>query len=114
MAGMKGTSKQAFREHVAEGGARTQREIILECIRDSAVPVNRRQIGELTGIPINAVTGRVNELMDKNADGWAPVKIAHEGRDPVTGRPCEFLTAATVIYRQGPNGQMQFVTGSGV
>jgi hypothetical protein len=108
---VKPTSKQAFREHVEERKARTQREIILECIRDSSVPINRNQICKLTGIRINAVTGRVNELLQKNADGWAPVRVAYEGRDPKSNRPCEYLEATTVVYRTKPDGQVQFVTG---
>lgn len=111
MRGVNPTSRQAFREHVEEGRARTQREIILECLRSSSVPINRRQISKITGIPINAVTGRVNELMEKNSDGWAPVRKAYDGRDPVTKRPCEFLEPSSVVYRVDPDGQMRFSLG---
>lgn len=110
---VKATSRSSYYQHVITGKAETQRERILACLLDSAVPLNRRQISELTGIPINAVTGRVNALMEKDRDGYAFVVKAYDGRDPVTRRPCEYLEAATVVYRTGPDGQMQFVMGAG-
>jgi hypothetical protein len=82
------TSRRAHRDQVVSGRAQTQRERILDCIRASAVPLTRRQISELTRIPINAVCGRVNVLV---ASGLA--RVAYEDEDQVTGTRAQFLEA---------------------
>ena len=102
---VKNTSRRAHHEHVLDGKATTELARILACIRDSAVELNRRQISELTGIPINAVTGRVNSVLeDKDLrDGLmkadretgkrkpALIRVAYELVDPVTHRSVEYL-----------------------
>ena len=97
------TSTHAHREQIVSGRAQSQRERILECLKDSAVPLTRRQVSELTRIPINAVTGRVNPIVECKVrrDGLtteigpyrkryrALVRVAYEDIDIRT--PAEFL-----------------------
>ena len=84
------TSSDAFREQIASGRAQTQRVRILECFRKSAVPLTRRQAAQLTGIPINAVTGRVATLMESGM-----LRKAYEDKDQGTGTRAEFLEPVT-------------------
>jgi hypothetical protein len=86
--GVTTTSRHAHRKQIISGRAASQRERILECLRNSAVPLTRRQIAELTRIPINAVCGRVNVLV---ASGLA--RVAYEDEDQVTGTRAQFLEA---------------------
>lgn len=110
--GVRGTSRSAYQEHVVAGKAETQRERILECLRDSATPLNRRQIHKITGIPINAVTGRVNALMEEKDGAPALVHKVYDGRDPVTGAPCEFLEAVHRTFKlDEETGQWAFELG---
>ena len=89
------TSRHAHREQIISGRATTQREQILECLRNSAVPLTRRQISELTRLPINVVTARANVLI---ASGLA--RVAHEDEDQVTGSRAQFLEAVTPQPKQ--------------
>ena len=82
------TSRHAYAEQVVSGRATTQRERILECLKASAVPLTRRQLSELTRIPLNAVCGRVNVLV---TDGLA--RVAFEDEDQVTHTRAQFLEA---------------------
>jgi hypothetical protein len=109
---VRGTSRSAYQEHVVSGKAVTQRERILECLRDAATPLNRRQIHKLTGIPINAVAGRVNALMEEKAGNHALVRKVYDGRDPVTGAPCEYLEAVHRTFKlDEETGQWTFELG---
>ena len=80
------TSTHAHREQIVSGRAQSQRERILECLKNSAVPLTRRQISELTRIPINAVCGRVNTLVASEL-----VRVAYEDEDQGTGTSAQFL-----------------------
>ena len=80
------TSLHAHRDQIVSGRAQSQRERILDCLKNSAVPLTRRQISELTRIPINAVCGRVNTLVASNL-----VRIAYEDEDSGTGSRAQFL-----------------------
>jgi len=80
------TSTHAHREQIVSGRAQSQRERILECLKNSAVPLTRRQISELTRIPINAVCGRVDTLLVSEL-----VCIAYEDEDQGTGTSAQFL-----------------------
>jgi predicted ArsR family transcriptional regulator len=80
------TSLHAHQEQIVSGRAQSQRERILECLKASAVPLTRRQISELTRIPINAVCGRVNTLLASDL-----VRIAYEDEDQGTGTSAQFL-----------------------
>lgn len=57
------TSKAAFYQHSVSGALLSQRQLILLFLEREG-PHTRKQISDLTGIPINAVTGRVKELID--------------------------------------------------
>ena len=88
------TSLEAHTEQIISGRARTQRERILECLRQSRGPLTRRMISELTRIPINAVTGRVNAMLP--ADGKIGlVRVAYEEVDPGTARVSEWIELVT-------------------
>lgn len=86
---VKPTSIMAYRELIESGKAKTQRDKIFACLlhyTDHGFALCRDQIEEFTGIRINAVCGRVNELLE---DGL--VKVAYERESPKTGREVEFL-----------------------
>ncbi len=75
----KPSSIRAYLEHVKSGKCTTQRERVMYCILDHA-PVSRDQISKLTGIPINAVCGRVHSLLHPDPDDktiLGPVKIEY-------------------------------------
>ena len=87
MTGPTYSSLVGYREHVLSGKATSQRNRILACLFESAVPLCRRQIMKLTGIEINAVTGRVNTLIKSEL-----VRVAYEARYPaIDGKLVEFL-----------------------
>ena len=85
------TSSEAFREHTETGTAARQRQAVLDCIRDSAVPLNNRQISQISRIPINAVSGRVFELLQAGLVR----KVQGHHRDPVTHKTVRFIEAVT-------------------
>ena len=87
---VKSTSRSSYYQHVIEGKAKTQREQILECLKDSK-PLTRLQISDITGIRLTSVCGRVNALIENGQ-----VSVDHEGIDPATNRPAEYLTAELV------------------
>src|SRR3970040_1696574 len=80
------TSLVGYREHVLSGKATAQRNQILSCLFESAVPLCRRQIAKLTNIEINAVCGRVNTLIKSEL-----VRVTYEAVDPMTNRLAEFI-----------------------
>jgi hypothetical protein len=84
------TSTAAHQEQIISGRAETQRARILECLRASAVPLTRRQISELTRMPINAVCGRAATLIASNL-----VRVAFEDQDMGTQTRAQFLEAVT-------------------
>ena len=61
---MRETSLAANHQHWLSGAAASQREYILSFLKKNG-PRTRQQISESTGIPINSVCGRVNELVKK-------------------------------------------------
>jgi predicted ArsR family transcriptional regulator len=86
MTNVSSTSLHAHQEQIVSGRAQSQRERILECLKNSAVPLTRRQISEVTRIPINAVCGRVNTLVASEL-----VRVAYEDEDQGTGTSAQFL-----------------------
>jgi len=97
--GVRLTSLHAHTEQVISGRARTQREKILECLRQHNGSLTRRMISELTRIPINAVTGRVNAMLP--ADGKIGlVRVAYEEVDPGTARVSEWIDLVTPEPKQ--------------
>lgn len=57
------TSLAAHHEHATSGALLTQQGFILQFLRDNG-PHTRQQISDATGIQINAVSGRVNKLIE--------------------------------------------------
>ena len=80
------TSLVGYREHMLSGKMTSQRNRILACLFESAVPLCRRQIAKLTNIEINAVCGRVNTLIKSEL-----VRVVYEAPDPITGKLAQFL-----------------------
>jgi predicted transcriptional regulator len=60
------TSSIAYKEIYQEGIADTQKERILNLLTESNTPLSRREICKYTGYDINAVSGRVNELLKES------------------------------------------------
>jgi len=89
------TSLTSYREAVLRGATSSQRAKILACLFDSAVPLSRQQIVQLTGIPLNAVCGRVNDLLGRSKvpekQQRALIKVAYEEKHPVSGGTREYL-----------------------
>jgi chromosome segregation and condensation protein ScpB len=90
------TSLTGYRESVISGSASSQRNRILACLFDSAVPLSRQQIAKLTGIPLNAVCGRVNELLGlvksiPEDQQEKLIKVAYERKHPATTASREYL-----------------------
>lgn len=56
------TSRKTYKEIAAEGLVGRQALEILEAIIDMGQAMSLREIERTTGIPINAVSGRVNDL----------------------------------------------------
>lgn len=85
---VKPTSIWAYREHLNSGKARTQRDKIYLAMMFMNHPVNRNEICEMTGFRINAVCGRVNELLKMQV-----VEVAHKKVDPngPATTPVEYL-----------------------
>lgn len=59
---MRDTSLAAHHQHSVSGAMLSQRQFILKFLQDNGSRT-RQQISDVTGIPINAVCGRVNELL---------------------------------------------------
>lgn len=81
------TSKIAYKELIESGKDKTQRAKILQCLIEKG-QMSRRNISMHTGIEINAVCGRVNELL--------AAKVIDEGeieRDYFTGKLVKPLKA---------------------
>ncbi len=80
------TSLTSYRQHVMSGRSSSQQAQILACLIEQEVPLSRRQIKVLTGLEINAVTGRVNTLLKSGL-----IQVAFEAEDPETERVVEYL-----------------------
>ncbi len=87
-------SRSSYRSHVIEGRARTQRLAIIYFMESHQLPRNRREISIMTGITINAVTGRVNALIE-NGD----LIEEHYCVDPVTNRRVGYVELPTRVWR---------------
>ena len=63
---MRDTSNLAFKEINESGKAYTQREQIYDFLARSGCHMTRQEISAAIKIPINAVCGRINELLKAN------------------------------------------------
>ena len=60
---VRATSVQAYRQIEKEGKVATQSQFILDIMKDHPEGLIRQEISERGMLPINAVCGRVNELI---------------------------------------------------
>lgn len=90
------TSRRAYRQQVLDGKATTQRSRILALFDTYPMALNRRQMCQFTGIPINAVTGRVKAMLDSGL-----MYVAYYDIDPVTDKRVEYLRPAPREPEQG-------------
>lgn len=65
---MQDTSRLAYRQIQKEGITTNQKQVILNCVKnhDRGLGMSLREIQSITGIEINAVSGRVNDLKKAN------------------------------------------------
>lgn len=92
------TSYRSYRELLDTGKVRGQQFKILNAMREGRA-YTRRELTALTGLEINAVCGRVNELLQSGA-----LVKAHEVKDPVTHQ-----TVETVALNVGERQQRLFL-----
>lgn len=97
------TSVVAYREHVLDGKATSQRQRILNCLLAYDRPINRSDLADLfqnnrdlidttwdhgPEIPLASICGRLNVLI---ASGL--VRVVDERTDPRTGHRVEYVEA---------------------
>ena len=63
---MRTTSIMAYNELKGSGKQPKQKDIILNVLRDSIKPLSLQEICNKTGMAINSVSGRVNDLKKEN------------------------------------------------
>ena len=80
------TQLVGYTETVLSGKATSQRNRILICLFESAVPLTRLQISKITLIRLSSVCGRVNVLLKSDL-----IHIAYEAKDPNTAKLAEYL-----------------------
>jgi predicted transcriptional regulator len=56
------TSINAYTDIKNDGTTATQKNIILDTLDTIAKPLSAREVSQITGIEINAISGRINEL----------------------------------------------------
>jgi len=86
------TSQSAIDGLNATGRASLLRNIIHKCVVMSSVPLTRKAIADKTGLPINTVAGRCNELLKIGMLAELPAI-----RDPETGRHAHPVTASVRV-----------------
>ena len=65
VSGVRDTSRDAYAKHGATGKLSRQQEIIVAVMRGSKRDYTRQELAKKTGLGINAVCGRVNELLQE-------------------------------------------------
>ena len=56
------TSKQAYNEIVNNGTTTTQQQMIIGALSAVGSPLSGRELMQCTGLEINAISGRINDL----------------------------------------------------
>ena len=56
------TSIEAFNDINSDGRSATQKNMILDTLDEIGKPLSAREVSNITGIEINAVSGRINDL----------------------------------------------------
>ena len=92
---VKETSVWAYREHLLSGAARIQRDRVYLAMLRHHSPLTRNTIEMVTGIRINAVCGRVKELLDMEV-----IEVSHKAVDPngYGKTPVEYLKCSIAGY----------------
>lgn len=89
------TSAQALDEHQAEGKADRQRIAVARFLRTIyPAGVTRNAISRALRMPIQSVTGRVNELLATGAIVEPGARI----KDPITRRTCKLVASAPDLF----------------
>ncbi len=93
----KAISTKPYADIARAGKPVVQRQRILEEFERQNIPLNRRMIGELTGLPINIVCWRIKGMIDSGL-----LEVVAELRDPVTDQDTELLfpTSGRPIQRR--------------
>ena len=90
----KAISTKPYADIGRAGKPPAQRRRILDEFRLQQVPLNRRMIGELTGLPINVVCWRVKGMLDSGL-----LEIVGELKDPITDQDTEVLYPTGAEFR---------------
>ncbi len=88
--GVRGTSVEAHRKLKASGKLTAQQEAVMAWLRSRIGDATRQEISRGSGIAINAVCGRVKELMDAGEiveTGRRRCRVTGETANPVTVVP---------------------------
>ena len=56
------TSIEAYNDINSDGTSATQKNMILDTLDEIGKPLSAREVSQITGIEINAVSGRINDL----------------------------------------------------
>jgi len=63
---MKDTSLEAYRKIAEDGTAETQRERVFSVLFNQGTDLTRAELARASGVRINAVCGRVNEMLRRS------------------------------------------------
>lgn len=91
---VKTSSRRSYYEGVIRGKFSTQREAIIELLKETGEPMSRRMISKVLNIEPGAVAGRVAALIESDI-----VIHAHHADDPHTGIRVEFVE---LVWPQEP------------
>ncbi len=86
---VKPTSRKAHRINIEGQLYRPCEEKIVRALRAAAAPLTRTELELITGLRINQITGRVNDLLVANV-----VKVEGTKKNPSTGREVEAVMLA--------------------
>ena len=81
---MRNTSIIAYKDLQATKKYLTQKEIILNALRENKTPMSLQEICDRTNFQINAVSGRVNDLKKANQVVEAPTRKCTITRKTIT------------------------------
>ena len=81
---MRNTSIIAYKDLKATKKYLTQKEIILNALRENKTPMSLQEICDRTNFQINAVSGRVNDLKKANQVVEAPTRKCTITRKTIT------------------------------
>jgi hypothetical protein len=86
---MRYASLVGYEKSVLEGIKGEVKREIMRCLFEADMPMTRRMIEVRTGIRISTVTPAIKCLLDS-----AIIVVSHEGLDPHSGFPADFLLPA--------------------